>query len=731
MKPVELVGAIIAAIAAAVGAIKGVIEIIKHLHGQSEDSVGPSDSETNEEQPAPVGERPVSTSDETSVKLPSRSVPHNLPPRNQFVGRKEEIMRVHEALLSRSYLISIDGIGGIGKTSLALEVAYHCLAASKQQDDSTVQRASFAGFIWTTAKDRTLELNDLMDCIARTLDYPGIIQQPLDEKQYAVRRLLQEAPYLLIVDNFETITDDTIREFLWNLPEPSKALITTREQKLHRAWTISLHGLEPEEALNLIRAQGNYLGLESLEQGKERILRRLVKATGGVPLAIKWAIGQIKRRGQSLETVLAALYEARGDIFDVIFDRSWNLLSPGARQVLMVMPIFATSASRSGIEVASSIHHFALDEVLGELVEMSLVDVTDELEEEKRRYSIHPLTRSFAKSRFHQKPELEDDIYNRLLNFYHEFTTEHGGFWNRQGFEHLEPELPNILKVIQQSYRIALDESDEALLVKGMETFHNIIDFMVIRGDWNDVLNMAELSISASRHFESEYWEAVFRVWPIGWIQRHRGDLEAAEDNTRWAIDIFSNLQRDRYLFYAKRNLGRILQEQGNLEGAEDLMRATLEFYESIDDERHIYFVTANLADILVHKGKRDEAWNLCSNILPAVRRLEDPERVAAVLSVLAKIESQRQNYRESQSLWQEALTNMERADRLDGIADCIFELARLEKAMGNELKSKEMFLEALDNYQRLELTSRIDEIKRLLQNEDDSGSVPQQEDIL
>lgn len=71
----------------------------------------------------------------------------------------------------------------------------------------------FSGFIWTTAKDRELKLNDILDAIARTLDWPGIAQQSVDKKTESVRRLLQTKRYLLIVDNFETITDESIRNF--------------------------------------------------------------------------------------------------------------------------------------------------------------------------------------------------------------------------------------------------------------------------------------------------------------------------------------------------------------------------------------------------------------------------------------------------------------------------------------------------------------------------------------
>jgi hypothetical protein len=63
-------------------------------------------------------------------------------------------------------LICIDGISGIGKTSLALEVVSECLDASKNKLKGIEKIESdiplFEGFIWTSAKDRELKLNDVM-----------------------------------------------------------------------------------------------------------------------------------------------------------------------------------------------------------------------------------------------------------------------------------------------------------------------------------------------------------------------------------------------------------------------------------------------------------------------------------------------------------------------------------------------------------------------------------------
>jgi len=340
------------------------------------------------------------------LKPPVPKIPQNLPQPGEFIGREKEKGQVREALASRSFLVSIDGIGGIGKTALALEAAHECLWASKGEmpADGT---PTFDAFIWTTAKDRELALSDILDTIARTLDYPYIAQLPPEEKPSEAAKLLRAQKCLLIVDNFETITDDAVQDFLLSLPDPTKALITSREQKLRQARAISLRGMEQSEALALIRSEGKRLGLPAVEGAEEKVLLRLYEATGGAPLAIKWAVGQIKQRGQSLDTVLDYLYEARGDIFENIFARSWGLLSENAKRVLTVMPIFATSASKAAIEAASDVHKWDLDEALGQLVEMWLVEASEELDEARRRYSIHPLTRAFAGARLGEDSERE------------------------------------------------------------------------------------------------------------------------------------------------------------------------------------------------------------------------------------------------------------------------------------------------------------------------------------
>jgi hypothetical protein len=409
---------VIGGLALIIGILAGIAQVLDYLQKQREKKREP----TREEALAPSPSVPV--------------IPNNLPPRGEFIGREKEKVRVWEALSSRWPLTCIDGIGGIGKTALALEVAGVCMRASKGEVPAD-GIPTFDGFIWTTAKDRELTLNDVLDAIARTLDYPGIAQQPLKEKQESVRKLLQMKSYLLIVDNFETVADDAVRDFLLRLPEPSKALITSREQKLRQTWAVSLKGLKQEEALTLIRSEGRRLGLASVEKAEERVLLHLYQATGGAPLAVKWAVGQIKQKGQSLDTVLSALHEARGDIFEEVFARSWSLLTEEARRILMVMPIFAASASRAAIEAASDVHHYALDEGLGQLVEMWLVEASEELDAAMQRYSIHPLTRAFAGRKLGESREWEKEQRKKAAEHFYNFAVKYGGWGKWDTFHRL------------------------------------------------------------------------------------------------------------------------------------------------------------------------------------------------------------------------------------------------------------------------------------------------------
>ena len=121
------------------------------------------------------------------------------PTYSQFVMREQAFAEVTDGLGKRSAAVLIVGLGGNGKTSLAREVAAHCL-----REDGETQR--FDAVVWISDKDRpgTTNLSTVLDEIARTLDYPGFAQFEHDEKRHEVEQLLRRQRVLLLATFFPT-----------------------------------------------------------------------------------------------------------------------------------------------------------------------------------------------------------------------------------------------------------------------------------------------------------------------------------------------------------------------------------------------------------------------------------------------------------------------------------------------------------------------------------------------
>jgi hypothetical protein len=79
---------------------------------------------------------------------------HNLPPRDyeRFVGRQKELEDIRRLLLpypkSRHHLVTIDRIGGIGKSALALETAY----LARERYAALPEPERFEAIVWVSAK---------------------------------------------------------------------------------------------------------------------------------------------------------------------------------------------------------------------------------------------------------------------------------------------------------------------------------------------------------------------------------------------------------------------------------------------------------------------------------------------------------------------------------------------------------------------------------------------------
>lgn len=144
----------------------------------------------------------------------------------KLIGREAEIREVVEMLDNpKIFILTIDGVGGSGKSALALEVARNIKDHGfKSQGSPVYLKSAFDGVVWVTAKTTKLTergiatifgspvtLEILIDQIADTLNFPEIKELTFEEKKEGIIELLKMTAILIVIDNLETIPDSQKR----------------------------------------------------------------------------------------------------------------------------------------------------------------------------------------------------------------------------------------------------------------------------------------------------------------------------------------------------------------------------------------------------------------------------------------------------------------------------------------------------------------------------------------
>ncbi len=423
----------------------------------------------------------------------------NLPHRNysQLIGREEKIQELLRYISPkyRQHMTIVQGIGGIGKTSLVIEAAYRCWEAKKNKNDCELNIPIFDAIIFTSAKDTDLlpygfmsrpvkevTLQDIFRTIARVLNDQAISQASNDKKIELVYESLKKQRTLLIVDNMETIkgTDrQDILSFLNNLPSTVQSIITTREKVLLFS-PISLQSLSEQDSIKLIQQQAQIKQIELTKEQPQQIYQRL----GGIPLALIYLVGQLAGK-YSLEKLLDSSVPLPEDVASFCFEESVKpLRNQPAHSLLMSMAMFRTKAKWEALAQVAGLQTEPLDMEKGleKLKQLSLVY------QEDVKYKILPITREYALVELAKYPNFEREARERWIQHYLEFTKQYGGKdWKnwRVKYDVLEDEWSNTLQLLD--WCAANGRYNDVIKI-----WKNVDNYIDLIGDWDTRLKWWE-----------------------------------------------------------------------------------------------------------------------------------------------------------------------------------------------------------------------------------------------
>lgn len=605
--------------------------------------------------------------------LSSSAMRRNLPRRNYeyFVGREEELVRIEQILSYRHRLgvVCLAGIGGVGKTALALEAAHRQYESHARQ----VEEERFEAIVWVTAKQAELlpagimarnptftDLNDVYRAIAEVLDLPAITRTvTLSDREVIVAQALAERRVLLVLDNLEDIDDPALMVFLRDLPAPSKAIVTTRH-RIDVAVPIQVRSFNNDEARELIRIESQRHNLNLTPVQEEKLLR-----IGYLPLAIVRTLGRMAWRESNVETELRQLGLLNNDIYDFCFKRSIALIEGSeAYKLFTALALFATSATRDALGYVAGFQEEIIDRDEG----LSKLEILSLINKEGARFSLEPLTKVKALAELTTDACLESESRKRQVEWYKQLALQIEDL----PLPDYRIEITNIKTIID--WLIEQKRMSEASWF-----FRRISKFFFAQGRWGVLMRWAEYIVSwGEEEGDAELlvdilgpltnillWQANFTrgrellqrirlsveaadtlFWAEVWLSQMKIDCQwkaCSQEEikiTKRVITIFREKGKDERVIHALKTLGNIYLKLRNVTEAIESYQEGLRLLEASSEKerfemRQLYAaLRANLGHAAYLEGHLERARELTAESVKDMTATTDLAEAHASLAL-------------------------------------------------------------------------------------------------
>jgi predicted ATPase/DNA-binding SARP family transcriptional activator/DNA-binding CsgD family transcriptional regulator len=664
-----------------------------------------------------AGRFPTGHQPSTGLPQPAEDSLHNLPAsRTSFVGREREMLEVKRTL-AMTRILTLTGVGGSGKTRLALEVVRDFVGA-------------YPDGVWLVELASLSESTLVSQAVAGALGVPEQPGRPLLE---TLVETLREKQLLLVLDNCEHLMDacahlvDTVLDSC-----PRVRILATSREALsvegEVRWLVyPLSVPDPSQSPTV----GELEGYESVRLFVERAWRRNpaftlaqqnAKAVAevclkleGIPLAIELAaaragtlsIEQMARRLEDSLKLLAAndrTAQPKQRTLRGTLDWSHELLSEPERKLFARLAVFAGGWALEAAETVGTgdgIEESQVLDLLSRLVEKSLV-LTESTEAIEMRYRMLEPVGQYAQEKLGESGVTEA-LRRRhaayFLTLAEEAEPKLLGPEQTKWLERLETEHDNL----RAALKWLLGRGDEL----GLRLAGALSRFWYIRGYLSEGRRWLEegLAVGGGMVVSPERAKALAGA---GWLAEAPGDYEWARAAHEESLGIYRRLGDEKGIASSLANLGRVALFQGDQERASELLEESLAVLRESRNEWDLSRVLTSIGIIALRRGDHDRAVSSFEEALSLHRNAGDVRGVAVSLNNLGFAMLFCGDNKRAMTLFEEALARDRENRDVEGIATSLVNLglAALSRGMiGRAAKLLEESLTVLQEVQNKHAT--------------------------
>mgnify|MGYP000088294718 CR=1 FL=1 len=611
-------------------------------------------------------------------------------------GRKGLLHRLVKMVREGKRLVSITGVGGIGKSTLAAALA---------------RRIAWrfpGGVFWVDGRGYPeLRLEAVLEPFFWVFGHDFLKLPPSLKRQMALdylRRL--DAASLIVVDNADAAEEEALR-FLREVPEPSAVVLTVRERPEWGGCVVPVGRMEPEEGLVfLLREIGRRKNRPDWAPGSDaEMLLEMAEKLDGHPLALLQAAALVEDMGAAGALELVRRNPVRGEL-EQRFDFSYEPLPAAEKELLHRLAAIPADFDRDAVKGMWT-RQASLKEALGLALSLMLrrprEDCLELLRELVRRswverwepvggydrYRMHPLVREYV----HRKAGEAMVEHDRRMAAY---------------FLALADWLGDQLNTDQALTAIRMAEVERRNLLGGQEAAaalgmwdwaidygYRLDDLFERTGHWDDRRRALELGLKAAKE-KGDRREVAGLAHNLAVALQDQGDYGEAERLYRESLKIAEQLGDKAGVAQTLHQLGMLAQDRGDYGEAERLYRESLEIKKQLGDKAGVAQTLHQLGMLAQDRGDYGEAERLYRESLKIAEQLGDKAGVAQTLHQLGMLAQARGDYGEAERLYRESLKIAEQLGNKAGVAQTLHNLGALAQDRGDYGEAERLYRESL-----------------------------------